>query len=83
MQVYPNPSDLSNTYIELYGLNESDLHFRLFDISGRLVHQAVAVYAGHEAAYRLPDLSFLPKGLYTLEVFGPDTKRSLSKVIKH
>lgn len=80
--VYPNPSDLSNTYVELYGLNESDLHFRLFDMSGRIVYQSTAAYSGKEMAYRLPDLSYLPSGIYTIEVNGPDMERKLFKLIK-
>ncbi|MDF1574716.1 MAG: CotH kinase family protein [Bacteroidales bacterium] len=81
-RVYPNPSDLSATFVDLDALVEGEIPFRLYDMNGRLVYQAVAPYSGREFAYALPDLSFLPNGIYTLETGGHDQKRAVFKVIK-
>jgi hypothetical protein len=81
-RVYPNPSDLSSTFVDLNGYNEAELPFRLFDMSGRVAHQAMAHYSGREFAYALPDLSFLPNGFYTLEIGSPGHERAVFKLIK-
>jgi hypothetical protein len=81
-RIFPNPSNLSRTYIVLDGLIEPRISFRLFDLNGRLVHQAYAQYSGSEFAYALPDLSFIPEGIYTLEAAGPNQKRIIFKLIK-
>jgi hypothetical protein len=81
-RVYPNPSDLSHTFVDLDGYVEESLSFRMFDMSGRLVHQARAPYSGSEFAYSLPDLSYLPNGIYTLEIGGNSQNRAVFKVIK-
>ncbi len=81
-RIYPNPSDLSATFIDLNAYVETEVSFRLFDISGRLVYQGVANYSGSEFAYALPDLSFLPGGVYTLETQGSHPERAVFKLIK-
>lgn len=81
-RVYPNPSNLSSTFVDLNGFVESEVSFRLFDMSGRVVYQAVAYYSGSEFAYALPDLSYLPNGVYTLETISANQKRVVFKLIK-
>ncbi|MCD4710441.1 MAG: T9SS type A sorting domain-containing protein, partial [Bacteroidales bacterium] len=81
-RIYPNPSNLSSTFVDLNGFVEAEVSFRLFDMSGRVVHQAVAHYSGSEFAYALPDLSFLPNGIYTLETGSTNQKREVFKLIK-
>jgi CotH kinase protein len=81
-RIYPNPSDLSRTFVDLNGYSESELSFRLFDLRGRVVHQAHATYSGSEFAYALPNLSFLPSGLYSLEISSPSQERAIFKLIK-
>ncbi len=82
-RIYPNPSNLSHTFVDLNGFVEAEVSFRLFDMSGRVVHQGVAHYSGSEFAYALPDLSFLPNGVYTLEISGKNQEREVFKLIKH
>jgi hypothetical protein len=81
-RIYPNPSDLSSTFVDLNSYTEEALPFRLFDMSGRLVHQDEASYSGSNFAYALPDLSHLPRGFYTLEIGIPGKTREVFKVIK-
>jgi len=81
-RIYPNPSDLSSTFVDLNGMVEAEVSFRLFDMSGRIVHQAMAHYSGREFAYALPDLSFLPNGIYTLEIGSAGQDRAVFKLIK-
>jgi len=81
-RVYPNPSDLSSTFVDLNGYIEAEVPFRLFDMSGRVAYQAMAQYSGREFAYALPDLSFLPNGFYTLEIGNPGQERAVFKLIK-
>jgi hypothetical protein len=68
LKVYPNPSDLSNSYLSLNLGGPATLRIRLYDMAGKLVHQSMVACSGREAAYALPDLSFLPAGIYNLEV---------------
>lgn len=81
-RVYPNPSNLTSTFVDLNGFVESEVSFRLFDMSGRVVHQGVAYYSGSQFAYALPDLSYLPNGIYTLETSGANQERVVFKLIK-
>lgn len=82
-RIYPNPSDLSYTFVDLNGYLGEEVPFRLFDMSGRLVHQDLAPYAGNEFAYALPDLSHLPIGIYSLEIGSISEIRQVFKLIKH
>ena len=66
--IYPNPSDLSQAYISLDGYPASGLMMRLYDINGRLIHQSSLDIQVPQVSYQLPDLSYLPDGMYTLEV---------------
>jgi hypothetical protein len=81
-RIYPNPSDLSSTFVDLNAYLEGEISFRLFDLSGRVVHQGKAHYSGSDFSYALPDLSYLPDGIYTLEVSSSSRERSVFKVIK-
>jgi len=81
-RIYPNPSDLSSTFVDLNGLMETEVSFRLYDLNGRVVHQAMARYSGSEYAYALPDLSYLSNGIYTLEIEGGSQNRAVFKLIK-
>jgi len=81
-RVYPNPSDLSDTYVNLNAYVGGSVNIRLFDMSGRLVHRDRAHYSGSEFAYALPDLSALPNGIYTLEVSTSAQDRAVFKLIK-
>ena len=62
---------------------ETEVSFILYDMSGRVAHQGMAHYSGREFAYALPDLSFLPQGIYTLKIEGGSQKRAVFKLIKH
>jgi hypothetical protein len=81
-RIYPNPSNLSSTFVDLNGFVGDECTFRLFDLSGRMVHQAAAHYSGSQYAYALPDLSHIPAGIYTLEIAGSNQKREVFKLIK-
>jgi hypothetical protein len=83
LRVYPNPSDLSETYFSLNLGGPATLRVRLFDLSGTLVHQSTLSYSGREAALALPDLSFLPDGIYLLEVIRGEGSRYRTSLIKH
>jgi hypothetical protein len=82
-RVYPNPSDLSHAYVDLNGFMGSEISLRVFDMGGRVVHQSQADYAEGEFAYALPDLSSLPRGVYTLEIMGADQARIVCKMIRN
>jgi len=81
-RIYPNPSDLSSTFVDLDGLMEAEVSFRLYDMSGRMIHRGMAHYSGSEFAYALPDLSFLSNGIYTLEISSTNRERVVFKLIK-
>ena len=66
IRVFPNPSDLSNTYVALSTGNLQPLEVSLYDLNGRQVFRGNLDFAGGELAFRLPDLSHLPSGIYTL-----------------
>ncbi len=82
IKVYPNPSDLSNTYVTMNLSMPLEVSIRLFDMNGKVVFQSSAEYSGREFAYSLPDLSSLPDGFYTLEVSDGLTIREMCKLIK-
>ncbi len=82
MKVYPNPSDLSRTFVTMNFSIPLELQVRLYDMSGRIVFRSKVEYSGSEFAYPLPDLSYLPDGFYTLEVSDGLQIREMSKLIK-
>lgn len=82
-RVYPNPSDLSQTYVDLQGFVGSEISIRVFDMGGRVVYHSLARYAQGEFAYALPDLSFLSRGVYTLEITGAYQDRRVCKMVRH
>ena len=83
VRIYPNPSDLSHAYVDLNGFMGSDIQIRVFDMGGRVVHQSQADYSTGEFAYALPDLSFLPRGVYTLEITGNDHAPLVCKMVRN
>ncbi len=82
LKVFPNPSDLSNTYLSLSHYSATELSIRLYDLSGKRVYQTEITYSGSEYAFPLPNLSFLPSGIYTLEVTDGQSLREITKLLK-
>jgi len=82
LRVYPNPSDLSHTYFAISPDRPAILSVRLFDMAGKLVYEDQVRYSGAEAAWSLPDLSFLPRGIYTLEVTDGERTREVCKLVR-
>ncbi len=81
-RIYPNPSDLSATFVDLNGFVETELNFSIYDMNGRVVHRGLARYSGSEFTYALPDLSYLGNGIYTLEIGSSAKERVLFKLIR-
>ena len=81
-RIYPNPSDLSATFVDLCCKGEDELPFRLIDMQGRVVHQGLARYSGYEFAYALPEMSYLPAGIYSLEIGSGNTLHEVFKLVK-
>ena len=82
LNVYPNPSDLSGTYITLNRPVVSTVFITLYDMNGRIVFQKSVPYSGKEFAYTLPDLSYLSDGFYTMEVSDGLQMREMCKLMK-
>jgi len=82
-RIYPNPSDLSHTYVDLNGFMEAELSFSVYDMNGRVVHSDLARYSGSAFTYALPDLSHLSNGIYTLEIGPSGQHKAVFKLIKH
>ena len=82
LKVFPNPSDLSHTYLSLSHSSASELSISLYDLSGKKVYQSTISYSGSEYAFPLPDLSYLPSGIYTLEVTDRHSLREITKLLK-
>ena len=82
LNVFPNPSDLSHTYLSLSHSSASELSISLYDLSGKKVYQSTISYIGSEYAFPLPDLSSLPSGIYTLEVTDGHSLREITKLLK-
>lgn len=82
IRAYPNPSDLSRTFVSINFPVPRQVMIHLYDLNGRRVYQGTADYAGEEYAFALPDLSFLPDGIYTLEVSDGMHRRERCKLVK-
>jgi len=81
LKVYPNPSNLSRTFISIPFSEAITASIRLTDLNGRVVFESGIMLSYQENAYQLPDLSMLKGGIYTLEV-NDGTSRLVSKIIK-
>jgi len=82
MKVFPNPSDLSNTYVSLSNLSDPELNIRLYDLSGKMVYHSTIFVSDPELIFPLPDLSLLPEGIYTLELTDRNGLREMTKLLK-
>ncbi len=82
IKFYPNPSDLSSTFVSVNLPFAAQLSIRVFDLRGSVVFQGSMEYSGTEFAYSLPDLSYLPDGVYTIEVSDGREFSEMSKLIK-
>jgi len=82
LKVFPNPSDLSHSYLSLSHVAAKELYLRIYDMSGLTVYQSSITYSGSEYAFPLPNLSSLPPGMYTLEVTDGQSMREITKLIK-
>jgi hypothetical protein len=82
MKVYPNPSDLSHTYLSVNLGAPASLLVRIFDMTDKTVYQTTLRYTGTEGAYSLPDLSHLPEGIYILEVTDAKKVRKSCTLVK-
>jgi len=83
LKLYPNPSDLSSAYLSVSGISASEFHIALYNLSGQKVYYSTLSCSDPEAILPLPDLSFLPAGIYTLELTDGQSFREMCKVLKH
>ena len=81
VKVYPNPSDLSSTFVSLPFSEATRVRITIFDSRGRAVFGSQIEMDYAEYAFRLPDLSRLPGGVYIIEVsYG--SSRQAARIIK-
>ena len=69
IKVYPNPSNLSGTFVSLPYSQASMIQLRLTDIQGRVLLDSELQITPANHSFRLPDLSYLPDGIYLLETW--------------
>ena len=81
LKVYPNPSDLSRTFVSIPLSDASSIYIRLIDMKGELVFESGIQLSYGKFVYQLPDLSMLPSGVYTLEV-NDGISRMVSRIIR-
>jgi hypothetical protein len=81
LKVYPNPSDLSATFVSIPFSGATLAEIRISDMNGRVVFGAEIRLDSAESAFRLPDLSGLPGGVYSI-VVSDGVNRLSSRIIK-
>lgn len=85
VRIRPNPSDLGNTFIDIKNLHDpSPLVIEMLDMNGKrvCVQEDPNPHAQYNV-YRLPDLSFLPDGIYLLRIMNEGGMVHTEKLIKH
>lgn len=82
MKVYPNPSDLSGTFVSLPYSQASMIRLRLTDIQGRVLLDSELQIIPDSHSFRLPDLGYLPDGIYLLETWD-GSSRFVNRLIKN
>jgi hypothetical protein len=83
LRVFPNPSDLSNTYLSVFDISASEFYISVYDMGGHRVYHSTLSSENPELIFSLPDLSYLPAGVYTLELTDQKSFREMCKVLKH
>jgi hypothetical protein len=83
LKIFPNPSDLSTTYLSLSKVPVAECFLNLYDVSGHRVYHSVLHCDHPELVFPLPDLSFLPAGMYHLELTDGHSFREMCKMLKH
>jgi hypothetical protein len=83
LKVYPNPSDLSHTFVSIHGDRFAEgAYMKLMDMSGRTVFNTFMALPGGGQPLLLPDLSGLPPGIYLLEVSDGSGMRETARVVR-
>ena len=82
VRAWPNPSDLSHICLSINLQLPAALQITLYDMAGQVVYRSAVTWSGNEYAYTLPDLSFLPSGIYTLEVTNGAGTRDMCKLVR-
>ncbi|MFO7935106.1 MAG: CotH kinase family protein [Bacteroidales bacterium] len=83
LRIFPNPSDLSRTYLSVDDhFSGQHLPVKLTDLNGRVLYQGEMTPSIEGRTMVLPDLSFLPAGIYLLEVSDDKGIRGTVKVIR-
>ena len=76
LKVYPNPSDLSSVFVSVPFSGATMVRIRIFDSRGTVVFGSQIEMDFSEYAFRLPDLSRLPSGVYLVEVSDGEQRRA-------
>lgn len=72
LRIRPNPSDLSNVYLDIKTkFQYTSIGIEIFDTNGRMVYNTADYSADKNYnVYKLPDLSYLPDGIYLLRILN-------------
>ncbi len=81
LHIYPNPSTLTKTYVDLPYSDENEALILLTDLNGRQVYhkQLTRLPSG---PFQLPELSALPSGIYLLQLRLSDGSSFSAKLMK-
>jgi len=84
LRIRPNPSDMRDIIAELKNVEVSaDIRVDLFDINGRTVFSDVYGTPGSGyVSIRLPDLSYLPDGIYLFRASGDRGVLATERIVK-
>ena len=85
VRIRPNPSNLSNTYLDIKSESGfSSLGIEIFDINGRLIYTETDNAPDNNFnVYSLPDLSYLSEGIYLVRVLNGAELIHSEKLIKN
>ncbi len=84
VRVRPNPSDLSNTFLDIYTSRVyNSLTIEILDMRGILLERITDDNPDFEYnVYKLPDMSNLSKGIYLLRILNESQQVYVDKLIK-
>jgi hypothetical protein len=84
VRIRPNPSDLSNTYLDIKSESQfTSLSIEIFDVNGRLIYKTTDPFAdSNYNVYKLPDLSYVSEGIYLVRILNGMELIHSEKLIK-
>jgi hypothetical protein len=79
--VYPNPIRNGQIGVKMNNISAGEYHYRLLNAIGEAVQTGNIIHSGGNTTYTIPVSRSNDKGVYELQIFGPDNEVTTIPVV--